>query len=221
MTKLRYALVLAILALAGPVMAQEDDGTCRNGLFPEAPGPFRAARVSGTDRLYLLEDMHGCPNETPACRQRTYVLARDMVLIGRAKGAYVCAFFPNRGGGSAGWVRRDRVDPLPPEPTTAPAAWTGAWKDGDNTIDLKAKGTTLVASGDAYWPSANPPLSLRPGGPNVGEFGGTSRPIGGIATFKEDDCIVKLERVGPWLLASDNKMCGGNNVSFTGVYGRK
>ena len=203
--------------------AAPDDGTCRNGDFPTQNPVFGVARVQGAERSYFLDDDKGCPNDGAVCRTRAYVVAGDQLLTGRSRGAYVCVLYPNRGGGTAGWMAKDRLaaQPVPVPPLSA---WVGQWHTFDDTIALKAKGALLEASGDAYWPSANPPLRLRPGGPNVGDFSGEARPVGGHVVFADKDpdgCTVTLDRVGPWLVAADNQMCGGMNVSFSGVYTRK
>lgn len=36
-----------------------------------------------------------------------------------------------------------------------------------------------------------------------------------------EGCRVRLQRIGPWLLAVDNSGCGGAGVTFTGLYRRK
>ncbi len=37
----------------------------------------------------------------------------------------------------------------------------------------------------------------------------------------EEGCRVRMQRIGPWLLVSDNDGCGGAAVTFTGLYRRK
>ncbi|TGR16042.1 hypothetical protein EN840_35500, partial [Mesorhizobium sp. M8A.F.Ca.ET.197.01.1.1] len=93
-----------------------------------------------TPRLYLLGDMDGCPAKgEPACRQRGYVINGDTVVTGRDLGRYRCAFFPNKVGGSAGWVDRSKLQPLP---VVVPALkdWAGHWKDGDNGLRITVQG---------------------------------------------------------------------------------
>ena len=220
-----FLAVCALTIGVGAAFAAEpDDGTCRNGSFPEQAGGFGVGKVMGPERAYFIDDINGCPNDSAACREKSYVVTGDLVLTGRSKGVYVCAFFPNRGGGSAGWMRRDRLAAQPVDAAPPLSAWVGKWRNFDDTIALKARGAMLEASGDAYWPSANPPLSLRPGGPNTGDFSGVAKPSGARVVFADKDpdgCKVTLDRVGPWLVAADNNNCGGNNVTFTGVYTRR
>jgi hypothetical protein len=212
---------LTLLALAGAAHAEDLD--CRNGGFPSEQDQFGLAKVAGQGRLYFLGDSDGCPNDGPACRSKTYVVAGDTLLTGRIHGAYLCAFYPNRFGGTAGWVRRDRLTPVA---MTAPPlqAWIGHWADGDNTIDLSRRGKGLKVSGEAYWPSANPSVEERPGGPNIGSLDGLITPQGGRARLADeypDGCRATLTLVGPFLVASDNGGCGGMNVRFDGIYRRR
>jgi hypothetical protein len=214
--------VLALLAISEAAWAAEpDSGFCRNGSFAADHAPFGLGKVQGAGRLPFLEDMNGCPGQAARCAAGPYVVLGDTVLTGRRRGAYTCAFYPNRGGGTAGWVRSDRLAPLPVGEAVALGAWAGRWRNGDDTIRLQVKGSALTAEGDAYWPSANPTPEERPGGPNVGNFSGVAKPAANRVEFSDDVCKVKLSLVGQWLLASDNGGCGGMNVTFTGVYSRK
>jgi len=146
------------------------------------------------------------------------------VITGTKTGAYICAFFPSRNGGSAGYVRQDEIAPQSLPASLPPAAWNGTWLDGDNRIVLRADDGRLTASGTAYWPSANPSPRQRPGGPNLGEMSGTATPNGNTVVFAGNnpaDCRVTLTLLPPFLLAADNMNCGGMNVSFAGVYRRR
>jgi hypothetical protein len=226
------ALHLPIVALACGIVAlftaaeayAADDDFCRNGSFPETDiHALKLARVSASRPTHFIADSDpGCPSEALRCRDRAYLVGGDTVLTGRARGPYVCAFFANRVGGSAGWLRSADLAPVPGEAAPALTAWAGIWRDGDNQIQLTVKGEALVAAGSAYWPSANPSTKEFPGGPNVGDMSGVARPHGASAVFgSADDCRVELALVGAFLVAADNEGCGGMNVRFNGVYRRK
>ncbi len=57
-----------------------------------------------------------------------------------------------------------------------------------------------------------------------GEFKAEAAPQGNAITLADDGsnygdgCKVRLQQIGPWLLAVDNAGCGGAGVSFTGLY---
>ena len=78
-TMLRRILAAALMAsLFGPVAAQAEDTTCRNGLFADGEG-FRQARVRA-QRAFFYEDADGCPAGS-ACRTRSYVIAGDALVV--------------------------------------------------------------------------------------------------------------------------------------------
>lgn len=206
-----------------------DEGMCRNGGFPLEQDAFTLARVTGKPRLHFLDDMEGCPSKgEAACRQRGYVIEGDTLIVGRAQGHYRCVFYPNKGGGSAGWVPEDRLRRLP-LPTAIPLqAWAGHWQgSGDNTLDLIPNGDgTVTMNGDAYWPSANPDPEMRPGGPHLGSVTARDTPQGNRleviegGPLEEYRCKVTAHLLGDLLVVADNSNCGGANVSFSGVYRR-
>jgi hypothetical protein len=37
---------------------------------------------------------------------------------------------------------------------------------------------------------------------------------------EDGQCIVRIQRVGTWLLVEDNQQCGGSMATFTGLYRR-
>lgn len=215
----RTALVagLAMLSLAGPVRAEDDD-MCRNGMFAEGNDSFALARITGPGKAHFLDDMNGCPGPSVACRQKAYVLPGDRVVTGRSRGGYVCTYFPNKVGGSAGWMPRERLAPLAITPR--PAQWLGNWADGDNWLRIGRSKAGLRVTGMAFWPSARPSLQDRPGGPNMGEIDGPLRVNG--ARAEEPGCRVTFHLLGDVLIASDpHRVCDGMNVTFSGVYLRK
>ena len=197
---------------------------CRNGLFADTDAPLGAARIVGAPRTYLRLDTDKCPNQTDACKGRAYLVPGDTVITAQTAGAYACVYFPNKSGGSAGYVRRDEYSPLPAQKDPALADWKGEWRDGDNRIRLWASGGKIGAAGNAYWPSRNPSPAEAPGGPHLGDFGGAAAPKGSSVEFHEGDapsqCVVHLTLVEPFLIARDNRQCGGMNVSFSGVYSK-
>ncbi len=84
-----------------------------------------------------------------------------------------------------------------------------------------ADGESLRVKGRAYWPARNlPPF-------HSGEVTGSARPERNLLVLENKDapaefrCQVRLSLVGPLLVVSDNRKCGGANVSFDGVYVRQ
>jgi|SRR6516162_4987370 len=73
----------------------------------------------------------------------------------------------------------------------------------------------LSAKGEAYWPGK----SIMPA--NEGEFSGTATPSGRRLHFAADPCLVNLILAGEFLFVDDNRMCGGHNASFSGIFIRR
>ncbi len=53
---------------------------------------------------------------------------------------------------------------------------------------------------------------------NDGQFAGTAKLANGEITVEEDECTVTFRLLDRYLIASDNKNCGGLNVTFDGAY---
>jgi hypothetical protein len=216
---MRHLLVAAALffCICFPAQAADTDDFCRNGEFTDQSG-FGIAEVSGQSRLYFLDDTDGCPQPEAHCRGRSYVVPGDRLLTARIKDRYICALYPNTGGGEAGWIEQSRIKPLPVENAPKLSGWDGRWVQGDNQIRLTARGNRLAIHGSAYWPSASPSRKQRPGGPNLGGIDAMAQPAGNQVVFADAPCRVTATLVGRFLIVDDNSQCGGLNVRFRGVY---
>ena len=67
-------------------------------------------------------------------------------------------------------------------------------------------------------------VGVNPGNVHVGELSGEAAPVANLLKLggeDEYDCRATLRLVGTYLLVTDNKQCGGVNVTFDGVYRRK
>ena len=100
------------------------------------------------------------------------------------------------------------------------AVWIGEWSYGENSIRFnpaKLVGSYMI-KGEAFWRGLGDNI-------HIGELDFSGSPKNGKLEAGDGthkyDCQVKMQRVGKYLLVSDNKMCGGVNVSFDGVYTRK
>lgn len=216
---LRRLVLAQLLLFAAGVRCAPVDNTCRNGGFSEQQGKFGLAKVVGAGRLYLLDDMDGCPQSGAAsCTQKAYVIPGDTVMTGRTAGRYVCVLFHGKED-SAGWVDASRVTRLVVNEEPEPDAWLGHWSQGDNEVVITQKGDRL-SGGKAYWPDANPPEDSFPGGANSGGFAATAKPAGNAVVFQDDGCEVTAYLIGRYLVVNDNAQCGSMNVRFAGIYQR-
>ena len=94
------------------------------------------------------------------------------------------------------------------------------WYHPGGSIEIKSgKRDILDVEGGMTVPTAN---DFHNGG-----FKAQVTPKNDTVAFADDGtnygegCRVRLQRIGPWLLAVDNSGCGGAGVTFTGLYRRK
>ncbi len=200
------------------------------------------AIVTPRGRVHFVKggEQAGCPNTSPTCVMGAFVVGSDPVVVSATAGDYVCVTFTGpvpKAVSTSGFLPRAQLGAPPPEtPLNSSAAWAGAWRSGDEqTITIKPKPDGRIAiEGEASWGSHDPDRVKR-GGVNVGDieaevsvadgvaafandYDGTTKPFAFKRADNSDVCRVKLWRLGPYLVASDNLRCGGMNVTFTGVY---
>lgn len=225
--RLAPALLTLCCAAAGAHGQEEEGGNpanwCRNGAFTRDAQEFGLARVKGEKgaRLYFYGEDEGCPAPTAKCRQKAYLVTSDEVVTSRTYGAWVCAWYrPARGYETVGWLAADSLAAVETSTPTL-TSWLGTWSFHHNEVRLgrgRAAGT-LSVGGEATWVGVNPENV------HTGELSGEAAPAAGALTISDgadqDDCRATLRLVGPYLLVSDNKQCGGVNVTFDGVYWKK
>ncbi len=218
--------MLALWCAAATARAQEEGENpanwCRNGAFTRDSGEFGIARVKGEKglRAYFYGEDEGCPGPAAKCRQKAYLVPGDEVITSRTFGEWVCAWYqPARGYETVGWLAADRLAPVEIPRTPPLASWLGTWNFHKDEVRLGrgAGAGTLSVGGEATWVGVNPANA------HVGELSGTGTPVDNILRLGEDpeDCRATLRLVGPYLVVSDNKQCGGVNVTFDGVYRKK
>ena len=218
--------MLLTLCWAAATAAAQDEGNpanwCRNGAFTRDSKAFGLARVKGEkgSRVYFYGEEEGCPGPAAKCRQKAYLIPGDEVITSRTFGEWVCAWYqPARGTETVGWLAADRLAPAEPPAQPALASWLGTWRFHDDEVIVKRgrAANSLLVEGSATW------VGVNPGNVHVGELSGEAEPAGGVLKLggEPDDCQATLRLVGPYLLVSDNKQCGGVNVTFDGVYRRK
>ncbi|MFC0283603.1 hypothetical protein ACFFJB_08300 [Camelimonas abortus] len=232
-------LAAAMLAAASPAALAQD---CAGGPDLSRPDELATAKVSAA-RAHFYRGGPGCPAFRKTCRETAYVVAGDRVIVSGSAGDFVCAHYVasrRRAGVTlpeivrSGWLSAAELTPEPAAVPAGPDAWTGTWRRVEAQIRI-APGRdpgTLAVAGEATFGGLDP-ARVKRGAVNTGEFSGEARPQGGGLSFAvtadgfapaergdESSCKVWLRRVGPWLLAEDNGLCGGANVSFRGLYSR-
>jgi hypothetical protein len=230
-------LVAATLVIAACPARGEDAGCGEIPDLSAHPAVVLGHITSGAPRVPFIKDASmqpGCPNATPACAERAYLVPGDRVIVTAKRDAFACATYINaKGGDRSGWLPLDAVAYDKPEPVAA-ADWLGKWSRTEADIRVKpGKAGALVINGDATF-GAHDPGRVKRGAVNSGEIAADvtlagdrlSFAMGDDATLPVDKggefvCKVWMQRVGPWLIVNDNGNCGGFNVSFRGFYTRK
>lgn len=213
------AIGLAFVAL-GP--SQAAPATCDGVGFAQ---PLRFARVKPEAApLHFVKagDKSGkCPSDAPACAEKAFLVAGDLVTIGATVKNFTCVDYANDKGDRAGFLP---TSALAPEPALVePAQWTGHWRRVEAEIAIEAGKDGLTGQGEASFGALDPDRVKR-GAVNFGSFSGPLKLEGGEGKIVDSDavsgCNLKLARVGEALIVRDNGVCGGFNVSFSGFYTR-
>lgn len=237
---MRPAAVVVLLAILLPsIAAAQESCDLVQGLDAPDAAPRLQTIVPGPDRVHFIKSaalQPGCPNDTAACATRRYLVAKDLVVVTGVQGGYACATFT---GPAPKFATTSGLLPTGALTDAAASAvdWRGTWRSGDEQeIDIRpAAGGAITIEGNATFGGSDPERVAR-GAVNAGQIGATLTPADGKAAFSASDdgkgasydadpgddsvCRVRLWRVGPYLVAADNLMCGGMNVTFTGVYRR-
>jgi hypothetical protein len=220
-------LVLGCIAsFALPALA-DSDPNARRGVDFDVKRPLVASRISVRPHVNFVkgsDDDAACPADKDACRKKAYLVPGDVVLTGRAQGAFTCAsyqsFHTRKQNWTVGWLPTSSLTPLEPMGSPKAADWIGTWSHPGGTISIKrGDGGKLSIEGEHTYPAA------------PGVLGATVVPTQGTIAFAEDgsvpfdqteegQCLVSMQRVGTWLLVEDNMQCGGSMVTFAGLYRR-
>lgn len=182
-----------------------------------------------------------CPVEVDSCQLKSFVVPGDLLLAGPDMDDFACATFispkARRVKGPfreiIGFVPLSEMKVMDPAPP-GPAAWSGTWyrssgaeihieQDGAGQLKLRGQATYGALDQDR----------LKRGAVNLGGLEGTVRmpkanmiALGegydGVTPLDDDRsrCRARLRLFGPYLVVEDNGGCGGNSVSFIGIYMR-
>jgi hypothetical protein len=114
------ALLILVSAAAGLGAARaEEPKPCTPEAFNSAEAKLGQARVAAPERTNFRDEGGNCPDESPACLRRGFVMTNDEVATAQTSGDYICAYFPDLKGGSAGYLPRAALTPLPAGPVSA------------------------------------------------------------------------------------------------------
>jgi len=230
-------VVLGAVLWAGAAAAETANPSDCLGVEWNDKSALAVAKVITQPRINFVKSPYDddgkaatCPSANDACRKKAYLVGGDLVLVGKTNADFTCVSYQSPRAKSQtwtfGWLPRTALATV--EPMTAPSLsdWLGRWEHPGGGVSItKAAGGRLRIEGDQVIPAGRDFHN--------GSLGATAEPKGGIIAFVDDgttpferpnagdECRVRLQRVGPWLLVEDNNDCGGAGVSFTGLYHRK
>ena len=194
---------------------------CRGGRWTVPDFDFKIAKVKGKtgERAYFYDDDDDCPNGEN-CRQKSYVIAGDEIIVNRTYGNWACGWYqPKSGNPTVGWLALDKIE-IPENPIQN-TNWLGEWHHARNNITItpmKVRGHYII-KGNAFW------QGLGDNNIHIGEIDFKEEAKNNKLNLSdgegEYDCRVKMQLLGKYLIVSDNLNCGGANVSFNGIYQRK
>jgi hypothetical protein len=221
-----YALVAlaAAAAVAQTVASDNESGNppnwCRNGAFTADATEFKLAQVAGAPgaRVYFHGDgADDCPQAGANCRQKSYVVAGDQLVVSRRYDAYLCGWYqPQRGHETVGWLPAASLRVVEPDKQPPVERWLGAWQFYGQTLRVSRapqQPGQLHVEGEAFWRGLGDNI-------HTGEVAADARPAGHTLALDAEECQVTLRLVGDYLIVRDNLGCGGVNVTFNGVYQR-
>jgi hypothetical protein len=199
---------------------------------------------SKATRVHFVKDGHttGCPDQTPACADKAYLVPGDRLIVSKRHDAFICAIYLNtKRNPHIGWLPADAVA-YDMAKAIALADWVGKWSwkwpygeaDIDIGVEAEKPGTLVIAGGASYRGfEALMEAKVTPTGDRLSfamADDGTTLPF---EKGTEDDCKVEMQRLGPWLIVNDAGFCGrlhadgagsifgANHITFGGVYTRK
>lgn len=230
--KCSILLVFAGLTCGLSLLARaESDPKACSGVDFEVKRPLVVSRVSARPHVNFIkgsDDDAACPADKEICRKKVYLVPGDIVLSGRAHGAFTCisyqSFRTRKQSWTTGWLPTSSLTRMEPMSSPKASDWIGSWSHPGGTISISGgDGGKLSIEGEHTYPAAQSVHS--------GVLGAVVEPQQGMIAFVEDgsipfdkaedgQCMVRMQRVGIWLLVEDNQQCGGSMVTFTGLYRR-
>lgn len=229
-------LVLATVLMAGPASAYDayDQHNC-NGVGWDDKRALVVLKVIAKPRVNFVKSPYdddfkaeSCPADTKACRKRSYLVAGDLVLTGKTRGAFTCVVYQSPTAKkqiwARGWLPSKALAPVAPMASPKISDWLGTWSQPGGDIEIKQiAGDKLSVEGEMVVPTANDA--------HTGEIKAQVTPGKDTTAFVDDgstpfekdggECRVRMQRIGAWLMVEDNEGCGGAAVTFTGLYRRE
>jgi hypothetical protein len=221
--------------------ARAEDAICNRTTFynldlSENPVGALGHVTSAANRVHFVKGSSsqlGCPSRAPVCAKPDYLVPGDRVIISARRDVFICATYTDaKGEDRSGWLPADAVADDKAGPV-ALADWLGHWHHSNDAHDGYAyeEGDITVKAGKAGALEIEGAASNWFKGKARREFaaaikGDVTPPAGDRLSSTINDCKVWMQRLGPWLIVSDDHLCpgdgpDGSNATFRRVYTRR
>jgi hypothetical protein len=231
------AVLFSAMLMAGPASAYDpnDPNNCIGAEWDDKRAVV-VSRVIARPRVNFIKSPYdddlkaaSCPADTAACRQKSYLVAGDLVLTGQSRGPFTCVTYQSpqarQPSVTTAWLPASALTPVAPMPSPKLPDWTGTWSHPFGKITISpGEGGKVSIEG----------IMLVPAGREMrnGVLQANVTPENGTIAFNDDgsipfekaegdQCRVRMQRVADWLMVEDNGGCGGYGVTFSGLYRRK
>jgi hypothetical protein len=221
--------VLLLALAASPALAR--NGICRGFNFQNDLSAVGLYEVTAPGRTRFVKGWskggESCPSLSSECRQRSFLIEGNKVVVNEIEGDFACAnYVDSKGVNIANWIPLAALSQTVMQPR-----WEGRWSTYNDsaviTAQVTASGRLLLNGGATYDTGAtvNTGAFTVDADPNAPELS-----FGYYAdrqmSYEEAHagpkrCAARIRQLGPYLAVIDNDACGGVNVSFTGLYTRQ
>jgi hypothetical protein len=223
------AMIVGTVVLARPASAYDpDDPNNCNGAAWNDEHAMAVAKVTARPRVNFVKSPYddnfkaeGCPAATASCRKKSFLVPGKLVLVGETRGDFTCVdhVVPHdrKRAWTTGWLPSRALAPVAPMPAPRAKDWIGTWIPGAS-IEITDGGEGKLRI------EAVRVIESAGGNTQNGTFSASVMPGTDTLAFGDEgtnECQVRMQRIGPWLLVEDNGGCGGAGVSFLGLYRRK
>jgi len=216
MKKLRTILVLILLF---PVYLNASSSQCRSGGFTTYSDNFSIYRVK-SEKTFYYYDWDGCP-VSEDCSSKFNMGFNDKVIVSKLyKDEWACARALNQDKIVTGWIKLNDLKQEVTDFEASVHSWVGTWVEGAvGTLIIDRSGVNLNINGAAIWHGGEHAMN------NEGGISGKLTLFNNdqnatVRSGPEDyDCQVDMQLISQdYMVVTDNKKCGGQNVRFDGIY---
>lgn len=208
-----------------PTGAASKPENCHPGLFTEDIDVLSLGVIQGAskEKIHFFDDRGKCPAAGDQCARTAYLVPGNEVLVGGQASGFTCVWYQGAKREYVAWVPTKNVAVRQAPAVDSAKDWLGEWTYASNEIDIvQPKGAAprgaLKVESSLLWKGGK----TSSGDPVVhtGELSAPLRAQGRSATASDEGCELKLLRIGRYLVARDNRQCGGVNVTHNGIYVR-